>query len=136
METPPNFLVLTLGIALPVAVMAILYGYWSLRAMRQCDRLIDTIRTMGLAASNPLMAAKLEQQRLRQQAPQQGPHAAARAAIAAHQGAKARERQAQNSAANPVAGKPTTMRYTSPDGDLLPDEPEKEPSTPPEPTAG
>ncbi len=139
METPPN-LVTWLVIAGAVTILACLSAllYWAERAMRMCDRLLDTIRAMGLAASSPLAAARLEQQRLRQQTTADKPRDAMLAEIAAHQGAKVHERQAQNRAAHPTPGKPTTWRYVSPDDDLLPrkedvspDKPSKDSPTPP-----
>ena len=120
MATPPDQVAaICLGIVFLIFCGC---GYCVHRLTSMCQQLTNTIRTMGLAASNPVLAAKLEQQRLRS-----GPsRAAVLAEIASHQGAKARERHAQNRAANPSSGKPTTMRYVAPDDDLLPEK--KQPS--------
>ena len=126
METPPDLVARFVFVAIAMIIVCLaIITYWAERSMRMCARLTDTIRSMGLAASNPLLAAKLEQQRQRLQA-QSNPEAKTRGAllaeIASHQGAKANQRHAQNRAAHPSPKKPATMRYIAPDSDLLPDD--------------
>jgi hypothetical protein len=137
METPPDLVAWFVFVATAMILVCLaIVTYWAERSMRMCARLIDTIRTMGLAASNPLMAAKLEQQRLRRQAAPQRPRGASLAEIASHQSIKARERHAQNRAAHPTPPGPITMRYVSPDDDLLPAQHDAEPDKPTETPVG
>lgn len=122
METPPDLVIwIVIAGAVVILVCTAALLYWANCAIRMCARQNETIRAMGLAASNPLMATKLEQQRLRQQVGPDPARSAMLAEIASHQGAKARERHAQNRAAHPAPTGQSTFRYVSPDDDLLPE---------------